>query len=217
MTDQTELSPTTPAIQPHRSHIANCVPIGVGGFALTTFTLGLYNSGQYDAKGTVLVFALAAFYGGLVQLIAGFFALARGDVFPAAFMTSYGAFWFTFIALNLYVVPRAGAGADQAVTIFLIMWLVVTLIFTIATLATNQFVFATFVVFDIALILAVIGSQGGYANVTKASGYAEMVLAAMAWYIVTAEIVNENAGRTIFPLFPFKRPPLGPRGAVEEA
>lgn len=216
MTDQTELSPTTPVVQLHRSHIANCVPVGVAGFALTTFTLGLYTSGQYDAKGEVLVFALAAAYGGLVQVIAGFFALARGDVFPATFMTSYGAFWFAFIGLNLYVAPHAGAAASQAVTIFLVMWLVITLIFTVATLATNWFVFSTFVVFDIAVILLIIGNQGGYANVTKAGGYGEMVLAAMAWYIVMAEIVNENAGRSIFPLFAFKHSPLAARAAVTD-
>ena len=98
------------------------MPVGVAGFALTTFTLGLYSSGQFDAKGSVLVLALAAFYGGLVQLVAGFFALAKGDLFPTAFMTSYGAFWFSYVALVQFVVPRAGAAASQAVTIFLIMW-----------------------------------------------------------------------------------------------
>ncbi len=198
----------TAAEVPRKSFIANPVPVGVGGFALTTFTLGLYTSGQFNPKGTVLVFALAAFYGGLVQLIAGFFALAKGELFPAAFMTSYGAFWFSFIALNLYVVPRAGDGAMQAVLIFLIMWTVITLIFTVATLGTNWFVLWTFIVFDITLILACIGAAGPYANVTKASGYAEMVLAAMAWYIVGAEIANATIGRDIFPLFPYRRPML---------
>lgn len=204
---ETALS-ATPAAEPRRSLIANAVPVGVGGFALTTFTLGMYTSGQFDAKGEVLVLALAFFYGGLVQMIAGFFALAKGDLFPAAFMTSYGAFWFSYDGLVLFVVPRAGSAANQAVTIFLIMWTVITLIFTVATLGTNRMVFATFLVFDIAIILADIGSAGSFANVTKAAGYGEMLLAAMAWYIVGAEIVNATVGRDVFPLFPFKRPML---------
>lgn len=82
------------------------------------------------------------------------------------------------------------------------------LIFTVATLGTNWFAFWTFIVFDIALILACTGSAGSFTGVTKAAGYAEMVLAAMAWYIVGAEIANATIGREIFPLFPFKRPPL---------
>ena len=48
-----------------------------------------------------------------------------------------------------FVVPRAGAAASQAVTIFLIVWTIVALIFTVATLGTNWFVFWTFIVFDI--------------------------------------------------------------------
>jgi uncharacterized protein len=191
--------------------------VGVAGFALTTFTLGLYTTGQFNAKGTVLVHALAAFYGGLTQFIAGFFAaLAKGELFAAAFMTSYGAFWFSFVALNLFVVPRAGAGAHQAVTIFLIMWTVITLIFTLATLGTNATVLVTFIVFDIALILEFIGnatlSGAATANgVTKAGGWAELVLAALAWYIVMAEIVNDVLDREVFPLFPFRRERTAPR------
>ena len=189
-----------------RSFIANPVPIGVGGFALTTFTLGLYTSGQFHAQGLVLVLPLAVFYGGLVQLIAGFFALAKGELFAAAFMTSYGAFWFSYVGVILFVVPMAGPASHQAVTIFLIMWTVITFIFTLATLGTNLVVLTTFIVFMVALILEVIGNAtltgAATANsLTKAGGYAEMVLAALAWYIVMAEIVNDTLGKQVFPLF----------------
>jgi succinate-acetate transporter protein len=193
-----------------RSLIANPVPVGVAGFALTTFTLGLYTTGQFHPEGEVVVLALAVFYGGLVQLIAGFFALAKGELFAASFMTSYGAFWLSYVALILFVVPSAGPGTHQAVTIFLIMWTVITIIFTLATLGTNATVLVTFIVFVVALLLEVIGNAmltgAEVANsVTKAGGYAELVLATLAWYIVMAEIVNDVLGRTVFPLFPFRR------------
>lgn len=212
---ESAVSPGQP-VEPRRSLIANPVPVGVAGFALTTFTLGLYTSGQFDAKGSVLVLALAAFYGGLVQLVAGFFALAKGDLFPAAFMTSYGAFWFSYVALVQFVVPRAGAAASQAVTIFLIMWTIITLIFTVATLGTNWFVFWTFIVFDIALILACIGSAGSFTGVTKAAGYAEMVLAAMAWYIVGAEIANVTISQGDLPAVPVQAAAAAGRRARPE-
>jgi succinate-acetate transporter protein len=211
----TDVPATGPGVvaeaQPLRqSLIANPVPVGVAGFALTTFTLGLYTSGQFHAQGMLVVLPLAVFYGGLVQMVAGFFALARGELFAAAFMTSYGAFWMSFVALILYVAPRTGPATHQAITIFLIMWTVITLIFTLATLGTNATVLVTFIVFMVALILEVIGNATltGTAtanSLTKAGGYAEMVLAALAWYIVMAEIVNDVLGREIFPLFPFRR------------
>lgn len=198
-------------VQPPRvSLIANPVPVGVAGFALTTFTLGLYTSGQFHAQGMLVVLPLAVFYGGLVQMVAGFFALAKGELFASAFMTSYGAFWLSYVALLLYVVPRTGPATHQAITIFLIMWTVITLIFTLATLGTNATVLVTFIVFMVALLLEVIGNAmltgTATANgLTKAGGYAEMVLAALAWYIVMAEIVNDVLRREIFPLFPFRR------------
>lgn len=135
---------------------------------------------------------LALFYGGLTQFIAGWFALARGDLFPGAFMTTYGVFWFTYAALILYVVPYVpGAAAGQMVTIYLIMWTIITFIYTLATLGTHWTVLITFLVFDFALVLvdveAAMGSRG--TTVTVAGGYAEMVLAALAGYIVMAEIV----------------------------
>jgi uncharacterized protein len=197
--------PSSPVAPQRHPFITNAVPIGVAGFALTTFTLGLYTSGVLNPQGAILVLALAAFYGGLTQFIAGFFALARGDLFPAAFMTSYGAFWFSYVALLLFVVPRAGAAAPQAVFVFLIMWTVITLIFTLASLGTNWTVLVTFIVFDIALILALIGAGLSNTAITDASGYVEMLLAALAWYIVMAEVVNETLGRQVFPLFPFRK------------
>jgi succinate-acetate transporter protein len=202
--------------------ITNPVPVGVGGFALTTFTLGLMTSGFFPAAEALLVIPLAGFYGGLVQMVAGFFALRRGDLFPAAFMTTYGAFWWSYDVLILYVVPgvaKAGGAAGahdagQAVTIFLVMWSVITFIFLVATLGTNWFVFLTFCEFLATLIVADIGAWTGISQAAGlGTGVGEMVLAAMAWYIVGAEIVNETVKRPVFPLFPFKRPfftPLTP-------
>jgi hypothetical protein len=196
---------SSPVTAQRHPFISNAVPVGVGGFALTTFTLGLYTSGILDPQGIVLVIALAAFYGGLRQFIAGFFALARGDLFPAAFMTSYGAFWLSYVALILWVIPHAGAAAGQAVFIFLVMWTVITVIFTIASLGTNWTVLVTFLVFDVAIILLDIGAAINSATLTKAGGWFELLLAALAWYIVMAETTNETLHRTVFPLFPFRR------------
>jgi succinate-acetate transporter protein len=198
-------SQAPPASPVKKTLIANAIPVGVGGFALTTFALGLYTSGVLDPKGEVLVFVLAAFYGGLVQLIAGYFALARGDIWPAAFMTSYGAFWFTFVGLEVYVAPnieKAGGNVNQAVTLFLILWTIITIIFFLAAFFANWVAVLTFATFIVAIILEDVGTWIGSTGTTQLGGYWEMALAALAWYIVAAEIFNEFAERTILPLFP---------------
>jgi uncharacterized protein len=195
---------------PSHQFISNAVPVGVAGFALTTFMLGLSTIGMFSPKLAVVVLPLAAFYGGLTQWIAGWFALRRGDIFGGAFMTTYGAFWWSFVALTLFVVPRVGTAAGEVTTIFLIMWTVITIIFTIATLGTNWFVLFTFIEFDITLIVAFIGAGTASVAITHASGYLEMILGALGWYIVTAELVNEMVKRPLFPLFPFKKPLIPP-------
>lgn len=190
--------------------MTNPVPVGVAGFALTTFTLGLFTSGRVNPHGEVIVFGLALFYGGLTQFIAGWFAARRGDLFAGVFMTTYGAFWFSYVFLGLYALPRAGTAGPQMVTIFLIMWTVITAIFLLAALGTNWAVLLTFSEFVATLVVAILGSWRASVGLTHASGYLEMVLGAMAWYIVLAEVVNDNVKRPIFPLFPFKRPLIKP-------
>jgi hypothetical protein len=190
--------------------LANPVPVGVAGFALTTFTLGLYTSGKFAMAGETIVFLFAVFYGGLVQLIAGFFSIQRGDTFPATFMTTYGAFWFSYVGLNLYVVPKLKpAEVAQTVTIFLIMWSVITFIFFVGSLWTNWVVVFAFFEFTVTIILLDIATLNSNTSLTHFCGYLEMLLGAVAWYIVVAEVVNGGADREVLPL---PKTPLHPPG-----
>ena len=52
-------------------NIANPAPLGLCGFALTTFVLGLINMGTRGVAAPNIVVGLAFGYGGLVQLLAG--------------------------------------------------------------------------------------------------------------------------------------------------
>jgi len=59
------------------------------------------------------------------------------------------------------------------------------------------------------LMIAYFGASSAGAPVSsalKGAGYVEIVLAAVAFYIVMAELANETLGRTVFPLFAFARP-----------
>jgi len=99
----------------------------------------------------------------------------------------------------------------QSLGVFLIAWLVVTLIFTIVSLGTNAVTVTAFVLLDVtivALLLAYFGASAAGAPQSGAlhlAGYAEIILAAVAFYIVLAELANETMGRTVFPLFPLTR------------
>lgn len=212
------------------ARFGHALPVGAAGFAWCSLALGLSTAGVMNTAGSSVILSGTFFYGGIVQLIAGFLALAAGATFAAAFLTAYGAFWLGYTAIGVYVAPHivasvlaaappgaskqalaAQAGHDvvQALGVFLIAWLVVTLIFTVVSTGTNAVTVTAFVLLDIVIVLLVIAYLGAAAPLTgalHAAGWAEIVLAAVAFYIVLAELANETLDRQVFPLFPLRRP-----------
>jgi succinate-acetate transporter protein len=86
------------------SAIADPAPLGLAGFALTTFVLSFFNAGLLDEGGEPIVFGLALAYGGLAQLLAGMWEFKKANAFGALAFTSYGAFWLSFWALQQFFV-----------------------------------------------------------------------------------------------------------------
>jgi hypothetical protein len=215
------------------SRIGHALVVGAAGFAWCSLALGLATTGAMNSGGSSMILSGTFFYGGLVQLVAGFFALAAGATFVAAFLTAYGAFWLGYTAIQVYVAPHivasvmaagAGTGASaqalgaqaghdvaQSLGMFLVAWLVVTVIFTVASLGTNVFTVLAFALLDLTIVLlmvAYLGASSAGAPATgalHAAGWVEILLAAVAFYIVLAELANETLRRAVFPLFPLAR------------
>lgn len=222
----------TPAVAP-LARTGHALPIGAAGFAWCSLALGLSTVGVMNTAGSSVILSGTFFYGGIVQLVAGFFALATGATFAAAFLTAYGAFWLGYTAIEVYVAPHivatvlssatpgaskqalaAQAGHDvvQALGVFLIAWLVVTVIFTVVSLGTNAVTVAAFGLLDLVIVLLIVaylGASGAgvpVAGALHAAGWAEIVLAGVAFYIVLAELANETLRPQLIPVFPLRRP-----------
>ena len=89
-------------------------PLGLAGFAMTTFVLSMFNSNLVDAKGIPVVLGLALAYGGIVQLLAGMWEFRTGNTFGAVAFCSFGAFWISFWLLNVFYVKDVGGNAGHA-------------------------------------------------------------------------------------------------------
>ncbi len=88
---------------PSRLEAADPGPLGLAGFAMTTFVLSMFNSNLVDGKGGLpVVLGLALAYGGIVQLLAGMWEFRTGNTFGAVAFCSFGAFWISFWALNVF-------------------------------------------------------------------------------------------------------------------
>jgi hypothetical protein len=78
------------------AHIADPGPLGLAGFAATTFVLSSANAGLVSAAIVPVVLPLALFYGGLAQLLAGMWEFRKNNTFGATAFGTYGAFWLAF-------------------------------------------------------------------------------------------------------------------------
>src|SRR6266566_556228 len=88
---------------------ANPAPLGLAGFAMTTFVLSLFNTSVVSSAGEGVVLGLAIAYGGLAQLLAGMWEFRTGNTFGAVAFSSFGAFWISF-----FILTQVGAVAPHA-------------------------------------------------------------------------------------------------------
>lgn len=74
---------TQPAFPVYHRRFANPAPLGLFGFAATTFVLSLYNVNARGVTAPNAVIGLAVGYGGLAQFVAGVWEFAAGNTFGA--------------------------------------------------------------------------------------------------------------------------------------
>jgi succinate-acetate transporter protein len=198
--------------------IADPGPLGLAGFALTTFVLSVFNadiisnkgvSGQ-DLRGVVL--PLALFYGGIAQLLAGMWEFKKANTFGALAFTSYGAFWISFAAYVKFILPGLNASpvtkpdAHTVTGLFLLAWTIFTLYMLVASLRVNAAVAAVFAVLTVTFIFLTWGdlSTPANENLVKIGGYLGIVTAFLAWYASAAGVINAQWKRVVLPVMPLK-------------
>src|SRR5579884_986090 len=106
-------------------------PLGLAGFAMTTFVLSMINANLVSASGLTAVLALAIAYGGLAQLLAGMWEFRTGNTFGAVAFTSFGAFWISFFVL------AHSAISPHGLALYLFAWGGFTAYMFIASLRTT--------------------------------------------------------------------------------
>jgi succinate-acetate transporter protein len=180
-------------------------PLGLGAFAMTTFVLSMFNSNLVDEKGVPVVLGLALVYGGIVQLLAGLWEFRTGNTFGAVAFCSFGAFWISFWALNVFYAKQVGGNAGHAVGVYLWAWAIFTAYMTIAAMRVSGAVLLVFVLLTATFVLLAIGADGGNHTVDHWGGYVGLATAAAAWYASFAAVVNSTFARTVLPVLPLAR------------
>lgn len=196
----TETRPAAAESTAAASAPADPAPLGLAGFAATTLVLSFVNAGIINGTGVNAVLALALFYGGGCQFIAGIMEYRRGNTFGVTAFCTYGAFW---VAFAFYVWFFHGVPLGQASGMFLIVFGLVTAYLTLAALRLNGALVTTLTLLTLTFIVLAIGAFASSAGITKVGGWLGIITAIAAFYTSAAIVVNSTWKRPVLPIFPF--------------
>ncbi|KAJ5688677.1 hypothetical protein N7462_003069 [Penicillium macrosclerotiorum] len=205
---------------PRDRRFANPAPLGLCGFALTTFMLGCI---QMNVKGITkpnMIVGPALAYGGLVQLLAGMWEMAIGNTFGATVLSSYGGFWISTAIIFIpggFNIMDAMIEADEgshimfynAFALYLMAWFIFTFMIMLCTVKSTVAFFSLFFVVDLAILL--IALSYFYPNaeelpnegLMKAGGLFAFLGAFLAWYNAFAGIADNSNSFFVVPVVHF--------------
>jgi uncharacterized protein len=184
---------------PAAAPTANPGPLGLCGFALTTFVLSAANAKLFP--GPEVVIGLAMFYGGLAQLLAGMWEFKIGNTFGATAFTSYGAFWLAFAATIELKLVEPGYG----LAFFLLGWTIFTAMLFVASFRVSTAIMVLFALLLITFVLLTLGAFGfpsaqlaGDCGI--AGGYMGIATAIAAWYAALAGLLASVKSPIVLPV-----------------
>lgn len=183
--------------------IGNAVPLGLAGFALTTFAFSLHN---VEMTSLHSFWPWAVFYGGIAQFAAGMWEFRRGATFPSTAFSSYGAFWMglaVMVSLLDFGIITSSAFAS-AEKVLLVGWTIFTFYMWVGTFKLN---WALVVTFTALLATFLILDGAVYLDstlLTKLGGAVGIFTAFCAWYVSAAEVLEETWNEEVLPLGPIK-------------
>lgn len=180
--------------------------MGLTGFMLATLMIGAWQAGWYGGPttgGILWPFALMA--GGVLQSVAAAFSFRARDGLAVAAHTAWGSFWLGWGVLQLLVQTGAASpivfGASSPAFAFWFIGLaVITLSAALGALGSNLSVFLTLAALAGGAGITAAGFWAGNLTTMRVAGWFFVVSAGLAWYTITAMILENSFGRTILPL-----------------
>ncbi|GAB7343910.1 hypothetical protein MBLNU457_1865t1 [Dothideomycetes sp. NU457] len=200
--------------KPPSRNFANPAPLGLAGFALTTFVLSLINLQTRDVTDAAIVIGPAFAYGGLCQLLGGMWEFPNGNTFGGWALSSYGGFW---ISIGIILTP---GGFDivgsypspsefyVAFGLYIFGWFIFTFIVWMMTLKSTVafsslffMVWMAFIFLGCAYIYNVDGVP--VKSLQQAGGAFGIVAAFIAWWNMLAGIADTSNSLFLIPVIHF--------------
>lgn len=179
--------------------------MGLTGFMLATLMVGAWQAGWYGGATTGEVlwpFALVA--GGLLQSAAAVWSFRARDSVAVAVHTAWGSFWVAWGILQLLattgtITPISFSTSNPGFAFWFIGLTVITASCMVGSVADNLSITLTLAALTGGSALTAAGFFAG-SNITNIiGGWFFVVSAGLAWYAVSAMVLEGAFGRTILP------------------
>jgi hypothetical protein len=180
---------------------ANPALIGVPTFIVGSVALGLVLLGFVPATAVGASIAIIMTATGLGQVIAAVWAAALGAGAVASVFGIFAGFWFSYAALvlglthNWYGIPADATVSTQA--LFLISWLVVIVMLTLASLRLPSAFTLLFVLVDLALLFVLLGTVTDITAMLKIGGVCVFAFAAVGVYLFFDAMAQATGGKAL--------------------
>jgi succinate-acetate transporter protein len=161
--------------------------LGLPTFIVGSVALGLVPVGVVPATatGASLPIILSATATGL--FLAAIWAAMLGQSAVASVFGIFAGFWLSYAVLVLGLTHNwfgiTAAAAQSTQELFLVSWLVVVIMLTLATLRLPVIYTLLFTLVDLALLLVFLGVNQASTGILKAGGYVILVFAAVGVYL----------------------------------
>jgi uncharacterized protein len=175
--------------------------LGLPCFIAGSVSLGLALVGVVPAAsvGAALPIILTATSIGL--FLATIWSASLGQTAVASVFGIFAGFWLSYAVLVLGLTHNwfgvAPASAQAAQELFLVAWLVVMVMLTLATLRLPLAFTAVFFLVDVALLLVFLGVNESSANLSKVAGYVVLAFAAIGVYLYANTASLATGGRPL--------------------
>jgi uncharacterized protein len=175
--------------------------LGLPSFIVGSVALGLALVGVTPAAavGAPLAIILAATAVGLT--IAAVWAAAIGASAVAGIFGIFAGFWLSYAVLVVGLIHGWFGITALAVVntekLFLIAWLVIIVMLTLATLRLPLAFTAVFLLIDVALLLLLINTFSASSGLTKTAGYVVLVFAAIGVYLFFGSASVATGGKAL--------------------
>jgi succinate-acetate transporter protein len=183
----------------------NPMLLGLPAFVAGSVAFGLTFIGYVPASARTGALPVILMATGIGLLVATVWAIALGQSAVVSVFGLFAGFWLSYAVLLLGLTHNwfgiAAKDVTHTVAAFLITWLVVLGLLTLAMLRLPLAYTAVLVLVDLALVLVLIGTINNSANFNKAGGWVAFAFAAVGAYLFVGAANTALGGKPL---------PLGP-------